>query len=149
VSVLIRRATESDVRAVARLQHRWAGEGGVYGFVPESLEQLSAALGPYLLVAEVNKEIAGFVSGSAHVSEGTAIMPRGTSYLEIDNLYIVPEHRRRGIGGELIARLLAEAKGRGVTHALLYSAAKDVHGVLRFYERHDFRSWYVQMFRQL
>jgi len=121
----------------------------VYGFAPESVAQITAALGPYLLVAEVNQEIVGFVSGSAHVNEDKAVLPRGASYLEIDNLYILPAYRRQQLGSGLLTRLLADAKARGVTHALLYSAAKDIHNLLSFYERHDFQSWYVQMFRQL
>jgi ribosomal protein S18 acetylase RimI-like enzyme len=146
---LIRQAEESDVHHICRLQRRWAEEGNTYGFTPETREQVEAALGPYLLVAEVGGEVVGFVSGSARVSDGTAVIPAGESYLEIDNLYTSPEFRRRGVGGALIEQLLAVAKQRGTTYALLYSAAKDIRGVLRFYEGHQFRSWYVQMFRRL
>jgi ribosomal protein S18 acetylase RimI-like enzyme len=149
VEILIRRAADSDAQSVSRLQHRWAEEGSAYGFVPASVEQIKAALGPYFLVAEVGDVVVGFVSGSVHVSEGKAVIPQGASYVEIDDLYVSPEYRRQSVGGCLIRRVLAEAKERGATHALLYSAAKDMHGILRFYERHDFRSWYVQMFREL
>ena len=121
----------------------------MYGFVPESPEQIKAGLNPYLLVAETGDEIVGFISGSVHRSEGTAVIPEGESYLEIDNLYVLPGHRRQGAGGGLIDGCLAKAREAGVTYALLYSAAKDIHGVLRFYERHDFLSWNVQMFRKL
>jgi ribosomal protein S18 acetylase RimI-like enzyme len=147
--ILVRQAAESDVESISRLQRWWFEEGGVYGFVPESREQVRAALGLYLLVAEAGDEVVGFISGSVHSSEGTAVMPAGGSYLEIDNLYVSPEFRRRGVGGGLITQLLARAKRQGVAYAALYSASKDVHGVLRFYEQHDFRSWYVRMFRKL
>ena len=146
---LICQALESDVHHICRLQRRWAEEGNTYGLTPESRERVEAALGPYLLVAEVGGEVVGFVSGSAHVSDGTAVIPAGESYLEVENLYTSPEFRRRGVGGALIEQLLARAKQRGVAYAQLYSAAKDVHGVLRFYEGHQFQSWYVQMFRRL
>ena len=147
--VLIRQAVESDVQPICRLQRQWFEEGNVYGLIPESREQVKAALGPYLLVAEVGHEVIGFASGSAHISDGTAVIPAGESYLEINNLYTSPEFRRQGVGGGLIAQLLARAKEQGVTYALLYSAAKDIHGILRFYEGHRFQSWYVQMFRKL
>jgi ribosomal protein S18 acetylase RimI-like enzyme len=61
----------------------------------------------------------------------------------------LPQYRRRGVGGGLVQRLIAEAKERGAAYALLYSAAEDIRGVLGFYERHHFRSWYVRMFRAL
>jgi ribosomal protein S18 acetylase RimI-like enzyme len=147
--VLIRRAVESDVQPICRLQRQWFEEGDVYGLRPESREQIEAALGPYLLVAEVDHEIVGFISGSAHISEGTAVIPAGESYIEITNLYTSPGCRRQGVGSGLIAQLLARAKEAGVAYALLYSAAKDIQRVLRFYEEHRFQSWYVQMFRKL
>jgi len=146
---LIRQAVESDVRPICRLQRQWFEEGNVYGLTPQSREQIEAALGPYLLVAEVDHEVIGFVSGSARISDGTAVIPAGESYIEIDNLYTSPGFRGRGVGSGLIARLLDRAKEGGVAYALLYSAAKDIHGILRFYEGHQFQSWYVQMFRKL
>jgi ribosomal protein S18 acetylase RimI-like enzyme len=117
--------------------------------VPGSQEQIIAALGPYLLVAEANDEVIGFISGSIHSSERMAVMPDGESYLEIDDLYISPEFRRRGVGSGLVNQPLAQAKQQGVAYALLYSAAKDVRGILRFYEQHGFQRWYVRMFREL
>jgi ribosomal protein S18 acetylase RimI-like enzyme len=78
-----------------------------------------------------------------------AVIPAGESYLEITNLYVSPGLRRQGVGGRLIAQLVAVAKQQGMAYALLYSAAKDAHGILRFYEEHQFRSWYVQMYRKL
>ncbi|HYP01340.1 MAG TPA: GNAT family N-acetyltransferase [Pyrinomonadaceae bacterium] len=149
MEILIRPAADLDVRAISRLQHQWAEEGSAYGFVPESEEQIKAALGQYFLVAEINKEITGFISGSIHINEDKAVMPEGASYLEVDNLYILPEYRRQSIASGLITRLLVEAKEQGAAYALLYSAAKDIHNILRFYEQHNFRSWYVQMFREL
>jgi ribosomal protein S18 acetylase RimI-like enzyme len=146
---LIRQAAESDIQNISRLQQRWSEEGSAYGFVPESPEQVRAALSPYLLVAEVDEEAVGFVSGSIRLGEGAAVIPSGESYLEVENLYVSPEFRGRGVGSGLITELLARARQRGVTYASLYSAAKDIRGVLGFYEKHGFRSWYVQMFRKL
>ena len=146
---LIRQAEGSDTQAIFLLQQQWFEEGSVYGFLPESQEQVKAAISPYLLVAEVGNQVIGFISGSANISDGMAVIPEGESYLEIDNLYIAPEFRRRGVGSGLITQLLAQAKQRGVAYAVLYSAAKDIHSILRFYERHSFQSWYVQMFRKL
>lgn len=117
--------------------------------MPESQEQVKAALSPYLLVAEADGKVVGFISGSIHSSEGMVFVPEGESYLEIDNLYISPEFRRQGIGGGLIDQLSAQARQQGIVYALLYSAARDIRSVLRFYERHNFQSWYIQMFRKL
>lgn len=149
MEILIRHAAELDVQSISSLQHRWAEEGNVYGFLPESPEQVKAALNSYLLVAETNNEIVGFISGSIRRSEGLAVIPEGERYFEIDNLYVMPKYRMQGIGGSLVDMCLAQVKEAGVAYALLYSAAKDIQGVLKFYERHNFQSWNVQMFRKL
>ncbi len=147
--MIIRQAAKDDVPAICRLQQRWFEEGCVYGFVPDDAEQVEAALSQYFLLAEAGSEVIGFISGSAQTSGGTAVIAAGESYLEIDNLYVAPEFRRRGVGGELVDRLLAQAREAGLAHAVLYSAAREIHSVLRFYERHKFQSWYVQMFQKL
>jgi ribosomal protein S18 acetylase RimI-like enzyme len=138
-----------DLQSISRLQQQWSDEDIVYGFVPESEEQLEAHLNPYLLVAESGNEMIGFISGSICLSNGTAVIPEGEIYLEIESLYIKPEYRGQGAGSKLIARLISDAKNQGVTYASLYSAVKDIKSTLKFYKKHDFQSWYVQMFKKL
>jgi ribosomal protein S18 acetylase RimI-like enzyme len=147
--IIIRQAVKDDVPAICLQQQRWLEEGSVYGFVPDNREQVEAALGAYFLLAEAGGEVMGFISGSTHMSSGTAVIAAGESYLEIDNLYIEAKFRRQGVGGELVERLLAQARENGIAHAMLYSAAREIHSVLKFYERHNFQSWYVQMFQKL
>jgi GNAT superfamily N-acetyltransferase len=77
------------------------------------------------------------------------VIPAGESYFDVVNLYVTPEFRNRGVGGSLINRRPAQAKQQGVSYALVYSAAKNIKGIVKFYERNNFQSWYVQMFRKL
>jgi ribosomal protein S18 acetylase RimI-like enzyme len=120
-----------------------------YGLVADDYDRIRAALGPYYLVAELDGEVIGFISGSTHISEGMAVISKSEAYLEIDNLYIAPHFRRNKIGGMLIDQLLAIAKQDGICRALVYSATKDIHSILKFYGAHGFKSWYVRMFREL
>jgi ribosomal protein S18 acetylase RimI-like enzyme len=145
----VRTAAKSDVPCVCRLQQQWLEEDNTYGFEPDSSEQVKAALGSYFLVAEAKSEIIGFIFGSIYTSDGLAVIPAGESYLVIDNLYVLPEFRRQGIGGKLVAQLLTQARQQNVAYALLYSAAKDIQSILRFYGQHNFQSWNVQMFQKL
>lgn len=153
--VNLRQAAEADTAAVCQLQQEWFEEGCVYGFVPETREQVRAGMGPFCWVAEVDGRdgrdgsIIAFADGSVHTSDGLAVIPAGERYLEIDNVYVSLPYRQLGIGGQLVDALLAEAKKQGISYALLYSATKDIHPVLKFYEQHGFQSWSVQMFRRL
>src|SRR5918912_2470613 len=146
--MLIRKAVETDVPLIHKLQQSWFEEGNVYGFAPESKKQIEAALDSYL-VAEIGQRVVGFISSSVRISEGTSVIPAGESYLEIENLYVLPEFRNQGVGSSLTARQLSEAKALGAKYALVYSAAREIRHILDFYERHNFKSWYVQMFQKL
>lgn len=145
----IRQAKDADIPAVCRMQQEWFEEDCMYGFVPTNSEQLQHALGQYFLVAENQNDLVGFISGAVHLSNGLAVIPNGKTYVEIDDLYVFPEFRQLGIGSQLIEHFLAHAKSQDITYALLYSATKELHSVLQFYERHGFQSWYIQMFREL
>jgi ribosomal protein S18 acetylase RimI-like enzyme len=91
----------------------------------------------------------GFISGSSHTSDGLAVVPRGEFYLEIDTVYVSPRFRSNGIGGSLVDQMLVQANRQEMAYILIYSSTKDIHAVLKFYESHGFRSWYVQMFQKL
>jgi len=145
----IRQSTEADIFSISQLQQDWFEEGSVYGFRPDTQEQLRLLLGPFCLVAEMDNSIIGFATGSIHLSDGNAVIPAGESYFEVDNVFVSLKHRQQGIGGRLVDELLAEAKRQEVSFALLYSATKDVHSILKFYEQHGFQSWFVQMFQAL
>ena len=147
--VMIREAKPGDVSAVSRLQHQWAREDITYGFVPSDEDAIRGSLGPYFLVAEREDCIVGFIHGEKRISEGLAVVPKGDSYLEIVDLYVEPQYRTQSIGGSLVTRLLELAKRDGIHRASVYSATKDVPSVMRFYQGHGFRGWFVQMFREL
>lgn len=145
-NVTIRECTEEDLDAVSRLQQRWEAEDITYGLTAESRERLAERLSPYFFVAEGDATIEGYVFGSVQVNEGSIVLPQGERYLEVDEIYVRPESRGKGIGGTLLDRLMATARRDGIHRFLVYSATKDVDGILEFYRRHGFKSWYVQMF---
>jgi ribosomal protein S18 acetylase RimI-like enzyme len=147
--MLIRQVIKSDVPQIGRLHQQLFEEDAIYGFAPESAEQIESPINSYFLVVEVGAEIIGFISGEIHASDALAVIPNGELYLEIENLYVVPRFRKQGIGGKLVDELLTKARENGVGYASLYTATKDVRGILRFYERHNFQSWYVRMFQKL
>lgn len=147
--MFIREALKRDVPTVFQLQRLMAEENAIYGFAPETIEQIGKSVNPYFLIAESSDEIIGFISGAVATSDGSAVIPEGEKYLEIENLYVAVGFRKQGVGGRLVDEVLIKARQNGVAYALLYSAVKDVSTILRFYERHGFQSWYVQMFQKL
>ena len=144
--VFIRESTMEDIDDVFQMHVDWADEALTYGQVPQRREVLVENIGPYFYVAVDGDNTVGFAYGSTKVSNDLAILAEGERYFEIDELYVKPDHRGSGIGGELLDRLVEACKGRGIHRFKVYSASKDLDGAMRFYRRHGFKSWYVEMF---
>lgn len=148
----IRRAAESDIPAILALQQQWSDEAITYGYQPSTEEQLRAALGPHFFVAEAQGQVVGpvigYITGSVGISPGLTILPEGHAYLAIDDLYVLPEWRSQGVGHSLLDASIASAEQAGVQAAMLFTATKDVHRILRFYEQNGFQSWGVQLFKR-
>jgi GNAT superfamily N-acetyltransferase len=57
----------------------------------------------------------------------------------LEELYVAPEHRGRGIGHEVLERALALARARG-SQTFEINVDEDDVDARRFYERHGFRN---------
>ena len=145
--VRIRECLQDDVARVRELDESWEAEDITHGYVAESAEELANHLGSCFLVAELEGCIVGFAHGSAHVSEGMPTLPPGETYFEVDAIYVETEHRNTSIGGLLLDRLLEVARDNGIERSRVHSATKDLERILRFYQRHGYKQYYVQLFR--
>ena len=147
--MIIREAQPSDINQVLSLFTCWVAEGITYGQTSPTHGDLSQSLGSYFLVAADEERIIGFTIGSAHLSDGTAVIPEGKPYLEVDELYVMASMRSHGIGQLLLDELLVRAEANGMSYQMVYSATKDIHRIIHFYEQCGFASWYIQMYRHI
>lgn len=143
----LRLAGEEDVPSLVALEDRWLAEDSTIGMVAVTAAQVRGWLGTYCWVAERGSEIVGFAYGRAENSEGLAVIPAGEPYLRIEELYVLPEYRDRGVGGRLLDQLLAEAAARGIARGRVYSSSRDWRRIIDFYQRHSFAMWYVELSR--
>lgn len=60
------------------------------------------------------------------------------SIAELDRIVVFPEYTRRGVGTQLLARVLKDEQRRG-TKALIVNAGKNETHARRFYEKNGFR----------
>jgi len=92
----------------------------------------------------LSEAVAGLLHGTVlHVAEadgivvGHAITSIVFEIAELQRIAVAPEERRRGIAGELLEAVRAEATGRGAERLLL--EVRDTNaGALAFYERAGF-----------
>lgn len=143
----IRKGTYEDLYAIVLLQKQWMKEEITYGFTAADIKYLETKLGSYFLVAVKEKEIVGFAYGTVHKAEKMAVFDEGELYIEIDDIYTSANSREKGIGSCLLSELLKIAKENGIERSLVYSSTKETDDIMKFYKKHGFKTWYIQMFR--
>ncbi len=94
----------------------------------------------FLLVARSDGKPVGFVQGSVPKFPLEVSEPAGT----IDNLYVLPEFRGRGIGKKLMAEGLKTLKTRGVK-AVRLSVLKENRVAIKLYEKLGFKIYQYGM----
>jgi len=108
-------------------------------------EPLQDRLSDFFLVAEVDGQLAGFVIGQRGPVDpiGAELardaFPNSSAYLEIQDLFVKPEHRNKGIGSLLMTSILKRGRDAGLMHSMVYSTNSDYARIGRFYERVGFR----------
>lgn len=66
---------------------------------------------------------------------------------EVDDIYISSNSRGMGLGSLLLDKILEVAKENGIERSLIYSSTKDIDSIMKFYKKHDYKTWYIQMFK--
>lgn len=144
---IIRDCTYKDLEHVISLQQLWMAEDITYGYVPSDKNNLEKKLGKYFYVAELNNEIIGYVNGTVHIAQNMTIFSDGQTYIEVDDIYVIQKCRDLGLGTLLLDNLLDLAKANGIENSLIYSSTKDIDCIVNFYKKHDYKTWYVQMYK--
>jgi GNAT superfamily N-acetyltransferase len=146
-NLIIRECSNGDIDHIIFLQRQWQAEEITYGFVPAEKSCLEEKLGKYFYIAELNTEIIGFAYGTPHKAENMSIFNDGESYLEVDDIYVSQKYRSQGLGGLLLNKLIDTAKDNGIERSLIYSSTKEMDGIMKFYKKHDYRTWNIQMYK--
>ena len=134
-SVASRIATMGDAATVARLLHDFNLE---FGEPTPGVEVLTGRLGRLLAEDSTLALLAGHPSvGFALLTFRSNVWHDGPVAL-LDELYVVPSMRGRGIGSHLLESCCELIQARGVKLLEINVDGED-HAARRFYERHHFR----------
>ena len=129
------------------MQLDWVAEDITNGLSADSVDYFADHLGPFFLVAEAGTEITGFICGSVRTADDAGFVPDGEVYFNIDDLYVKPEFRDRGIGRSLMDELGAVAEEAGFHRFAVSSNTKDLDKIVKFYRSCGFQTWNVRMFK--
>ena len=138
---------ETVLAKLIRLSEDWAAEKSCYGYRPNGKEDIE---GNRIFLAEEDGEVAGYLFGNIFKSERMkSVMPEGSPCFEVEELYVVPEKRSRGIGEKLF-RYAEEAVKTEAEYMVLSMASKNWKALFRFYlDELNMSFWSARLFKKI
>ena len=139
--------TDEVVRELIAMSADWAAEGSCWGYGTNEYEDLA---GNRVFLAEESGEVIGYLLGHRVTADKTnSVMEEGTEYFELEELYITPAHRSKGVGSALF-RYLEERVRPEAAYILLSAAAKNYRKILHFYiDELGMEFWSARLFKKL
>jgi aminoglycoside 6'-N-acetyltransferase I len=136
--VNVRRATIAELEVALPLLERF--------FVEEGFETPSAQIRAGLVGLLSGEESAAFVAwlDAEAVGVATVTTSSGIEFglsAELEDLYVVPEVRGRGVGGKLIEAVMNWCRSKRCTlvAAMVTPEGRDAHDLVGYYATHGFR----------
>lgn len=125
----------------------WENENSCHGYRRNAEEDLS---GRRIFLAYDGKEVIGYLFGIIERSEkNNSIMPAGTVYFEVEELYVVPGRRSQGIGGQLFQYAARQLTGEA-EFLMLSTATKNWKAILHFYlDELNMDFWSARLYKKL
>lgn len=150
----ILRASEEHVPAIVELWKQLSAYQANYDPVHKLKDDAGIGFAQYVrskllseddlfLVTIINEEIVGF-SISA-VVEGRPDVYERPPVVEISDMLVLEEHRREGIGTEMLDHIRKWVKGKGIERIELNAEARNNIG-LAFWEKHGFKDYMRRLY---
>ena len=112
-------------------------------------ERILRAIGFFL--RRQGGEIVGYLFGKKVRAEKTSsVMEQGTEYFEIEELYVSPEMRSKGLGGRLFRMAEETMRRENVEMICLSTATKNFRAILHFYiDEMGMEFWSARLFKRI
>ena len=145
--VTIHEAKQSDLKRILELSLMWEKEDSCYGYRANTEDDLKDR---YILAA-YDDELMAYVFGKEEVQEKqTSVIDKNMHYFEIEELYVHPSYRSRGIGKQLMESLEKELKKKGLRMMVLSTATKNWKAIMHFYiDEIDMNFWSARLYKHL
>lgn len=145
--VTIHEAKQSDIKRILELSYMWEKEDSCYGYRVNTEDDLKDR---YILAA-YDDELIAYVFGKEEVQDKqTSVIDKNMHYFEIEELYVHPSYRSRGIGKQLMESLEKELKKKGLRMMVLSTATKNWKAIMHFYiDEIDMNFWSARLYKHL
>ena len=139
-----------DINGIFNLENLWEKENLSYMFEPITQKEFIATMKKfqdYHLVAVDTEMLVGYINGTIRKDENKRVF-RNEPFLMIENIFVKSEYRNKKVGSSLLKTILNIARKNGILKFQVSTDARNMKSVLRFYESHGFKPFYVQLFKE-
>ena len=145
--VTIHEAKQSDIKRLLELSLMWEKEDSCYGYRANMEDDLRDR---YILAA-YDDELIAYIFGKEEIQDKqTSVIDKNMHYFEVQEIYVHPLYRLRGIGKQLIERLEEELREKGIEMMLLSTATKNWKAILHFYiDEVGMNFWSARLYKRL
>lgn len=140
--------TEEVLKQLIAFSADWEQEGSCHGYRRNERSDIE---GCRIFLAEENGAVIGYLFGYPdNAKRSTSIMPDGTPFFEVEELYVVPHKRSQGIGGALFRYVEDQLRTEGIPYLMLSTATKNHRAILHFYiDEMGMDFWSARLFKKL
>ena len=139
--------TEELLDTLIRLSTDWEAENSCYGYRKNEKADIE---GNRIFIAKDGEEVVGYLFGYLEKSErSTSIMPDGTPVFEVEELYVKPEYRSKGIGKMLFSHVESAVRN-DADYIMLGTATKNWRAIFHFYlDELGMKFWSARLFKKV
>ncbi|MBE5738194.1 MAG: GNAT family N-acetyltransferase [Clostridiales bacterium] len=145
MDLILRRATLEDLDIIQKLNNelcKYETKNGFDSYISDwSLSDTSKEYftymieSEYIIVAEMQGKIVGYLAGSTHKDETYSYYDGITA--ELDNMFIYEEYRKFGIGTRLVDSFVVWCREQGAKRIMVTASFGNVN-TINFYKKNGF-----------